>query len=210
MSYPNYASPAASWLSLGLSAIGLKELPGMEDGNLLGWTWIAQTIDPNTQVRSTSESSFLREALQLNDNLVVYQGTLAKKILFDADKRATGVMVETSGSGSGSVSYTITANREVIISSGSFRSPQMLMVSGIGPAATLQSNEINVVADRPGVGQNMWDHIFFGPSYDTRTVTHNFLGNLAFAAEAAQAYITSRTGILTNVGADLLGKSNVG
>ncbi len=208
VSYPNFASPAASWLSLGLSAIGLKQLPGMENGNLLGWTWIAQTIDPTTQVRSTSESSFLREALQLNDNLLVYRDTLAKKVLFDTNKKANGVMVETAGLGSGSVTYTIHANQEVIVSSGSFRSPQMLMVSGIGPAATLQSNGIELIADRPGVGQNMWDHIFFGPAYDVSTVTHSFLGNPAFAAEATQEYITSRTGILTNVGGDLLGRYN--
>ena len=205
VSYPNFASPAASWLSLGLNAIGLKQLPGMENGNLLGWTWIAQTIDPTTQVRSTSESSFLREALQLNDNLLVYRDTLAKKVLFDVNKKATGVMVESSGLGSGSVTYTIHANQEVIVSSGSFRSPQMLMVSGIGPAATLRSNGIDVIADRPGVGQNMWDHIFFGPAYDVNTVTHNYLGNPVFAAQATQEYITSRTGILTNVGGDLLG-----
>ena len=208
VSYPNFASPAASWLSLGLSAIGLKQLPGMEDGNLLGWTWIAQTIDPTTQVRSTSESSFLREALQLNDNLLVYRDTLVKKVLFDVNKKATGVLVQTSGLGSGSVTYTIHANQEVIVSSGSFRSPQMLMVSGVGPAATLRSNGIDVIADRPGVGQNMWDHIFFGPAYDVDTVTHNFLGNPAFAAQATQEYITSRTGILTNVGGDLLGNYN--
>ena len=132
----------------------------MQSGNLMGWTWIAQTIDPTAQVRSTSESSFLREDLQLNDNLIVYRDTLAKKVLFDVNQKATGVMVENSGLGSESVTYTIHANREVIVSSGSFRSSQMLMVSGIGPAATLQSNGIDVIADRPGVSQNMWDHIF--------------------------------------------------
>ena len=62
----------------------------------------------------------------------------------------------------------------------------MLMVSGIGPAAVLQSNGIDVISDRPGVGQNMWDHIFFGPAYDVNTVTHNFLGDPAFAARATQ------------------------
>ena len=136
VSYPNSANPAASWRSLGLNPIGLREIPGMEDGNLLGWTWIAQTIDPATQVRSTSELSFLREALQLNDNLIVYQRTLAKKILFRSNKGASGVMVKASGIESEKVSYTISAIREVIISSGSFRLLQMLMVSGTGPAAT--------------------------------------------------------------------------
>jgi choline dehydrogenase-like flavoprotein len=85
----------------------------------------------------------------------------------------------------------------------------MLMVSGIGPAATLQNNGIEVLADRPGVGQNVWDHIFFGPSYDVDTVTHSHLGDPAFTEQATQEYIASRTGILTNVGGDLLGKYKV-
>ncbi|KAI4159450.1 MAG: hypothetical protein L6R39_000352 [Caloplaca ligustica] len=206
VSYPNFASPAASLLSRGLTAIGLKELPGMSSGNLLGWTWITETINPATQVRSTSESAFLREALQLNGNLITYRNTLAKKILFDGDKRAVGVAVESGGLGSGSVAYTINATKEVIVSSGAFRSPQMLMASGIGPASTLKENGIDVLADRPGVGQNMWDHIFFGPSFEVNTLTHSSLGDPQFAAAAAQEYITTRTGMLTNVGGDLLGK----
>jgi choline dehydrogenase-like flavoprotein len=80
------------------------------------------------------------------------------------------------------------------------------MVSGIGPAATLQSNGIDVLADRPGVGQNMWDHVFFGPSHVVDTVTHNFLGDPEFSAASTEEYIKNRNGILTNVGGDLLGK----
>jgi choline dehydrogenase len=208
VSYPSFASPAATWLARGFSAIGLKEVPGMQNGNLLGWTWIAQTIDPATQVRSTSESSFLREAIQANDNLAVYTSTLAKEIVFDDSKKATGVVVETAGIGSGSITYTINATKEVILSAGAFRSPQMLMVSGVGPATTLHSNGIQVLADRAGVGQNMWDHVFFGPSYAVKTVTHNWLGNPAYADQATLEYTTKRTGILTNVGGDLLGMLN--
>ena len=205
VSYPNFASPAASWLALGLNAIGLKELAGgMQDGKLLGWTWITDTIDPVTQVRSTSESSFLREAIQRNDNLDVYRTTLAKRITFDSTKKATGVVVETTGLGSATVTYRINATKEVIVSSGTFRSPQLLMVSGVGPAATLKENGIEVIADLPGVGQNMWDHVFFGPSFRTNTPTHSSLGNPTFAKQATAQYASSRTGFLTNVGGDLL------
>jgi choline dehydrogenase len=205
VSYPTFASPAASWIARGLNAIGLKEVRGMQNGDLLGWTWIAHTIDPVRQTRSTSESSFLREALQTQDNLALYTSTLAKKIVFDANKKATGVIVESASIGSGSITYTVNATKEVIVSSGAFRSPQMLMVSGIGPAAVLQRNGIQVLADRAGVGQNMWDHIFFGPSYAVKTVTHNWLGNSAYAEQATHEYAVNRTGILTNVGGDVLG-----
>lgn len=208
VSWPKFASPSASWVTLGLNAIGLKELPGaMHDGNLLGWTWVSQTINPDLQTRSSSESSMLREALILNDNLIVFRSTLGKKVLFNENKLATGVQVESTGVGSGSITYTLNATKEVIISSGAFRSPQLLMVSGIGPAETLQENGIEVIADRPGVGQGMWDHVFFGPSRVVDTVTHNFLGDAAFSAAATEEYIRSRTGILTNVGGDLLGTS---
>jgi choline dehydrogenase len=206
VSYPNFASPVASWLARGLSAIGLQELPGLVDGNLLGWTWAANTIDPVTQVRSTSETSFLREAMQVNDNLVVYSSTLAKKILFDASKKATGVLVANSNSDSGRTTFTLNATKEVIVSSGAFRSPQMLMVSGIGPAATLEKNHIEVLADLPGVGQNLWDHLWFGPSYAVNTVTHNWLGNPEYGAQASAEFKQDQAGILTNVGGDLLGR----
>jgi choline dehydrogenase len=61
--------------------------------------------------------------------------------------------------------YTLAANREVILSAGAFQSPQLLMVSGVGPASTLESFSIPVIEDRPGVGQNMWDHVESGPVY---------------------------------------------
>lgn len=54
--------------------------------------------------------------------------------------------MESGGLGSGSVTYTINATKEVILSSGAFRSPQLLMVSGIGPASTLKENNIDILA----------------------------------------------------------------
>jgi choline dehydrogenase len=79
------------------------------------------------------------------------------------------------------------------------------MVSGIGPAAILVNHSIPVLADRPGVGQNMWDHVWFGPSYAVKTVTHNWLGDPEYAMQAQAEFNQYRTGILTNVGGDLLG-----
>jgi choline dehydrogenase-like flavoprotein len=93
-------------------------------------------------------------------NLKVFTLTIAKKILFDANKKATGVTVESL-----LIPYTLQATKEVIVSAGAFQSPQLLMVSGVGPAEQLQEQNIPVVMDLPGVGQNMQDHIFFGPSY---------------------------------------------
>ena len=84
---------------------------------------------------------------------------MAKKILFDG-KKATGVKVAPLDIGL--LPYSIKAKKEVILSAGTFQSPQMLMVSGVGPESTLKQFGIEAVSKLEGVGQNMWDHVFFG------------------------------------------------
>jgi choline dehydrogenase-like flavoprotein len=78
------------------------------------------------------------------------------------------------------------------------------MVSGIGPASTLSALNIPVCANRPGVGQNMWDNIFSGPTYPVNVVTHNSFANPAVLGTAIGEYNTQRSGILTNGGGDFL------
>ena len=78
------------------------------------------------------------------------------------------------------------------------------MVSGIGPADTLSAHQIPICADRPGVGQNMWDNIFSGPTYPVNVVTHSSLANPAVIGAAINDYNTHRSGILNNVGGDFL------
>lgn len=124
---------------------------------------------------------------------------MAKKIIFNAEKAATGVTVSTLG-----IEYTLTANKEVIVSAGAFQSPQMLMVSGIGPEETLQQHNIPIVHALPGVGQNMWDHVFMGPSYQVNLETHSKLTNPLNLAAAAIEYLASSTGMLTNNEVDYL------
>ena len=111
VSYPSWAN-AISWVAGSLEQLGISEVSGFTDGNLFGWSYIAETLAPD-QVRSTSESSFLREALVKTTNLVVYKSTLAKKILFDKSLRANGVQLDTGGFG-----YQIAAEKEVILSAG--------------------------------------------------------------------------------------------
>ena len=83
--------------------------------------------------------------LTLRPNCTVY------RILFDG-KRATGLEVESGGE-----KFVVEAN-EIVLSSGAIGSPQLLMLSGVGPAAQLKELGIPVVLDKPGVGQNMRDH----------------------------------------------------
>lgn len=113
VSYPNYANAFSSWAKLALQELGLKERTDFMSGDLLGYQYTAQTLDRDSQSRSSSETSFLRAALESTTNLIVYKSTLAKKILFDSEKRGKGVMVNTAG-----VEYTLSATKEVILSAG--------------------------------------------------------------------------------------------
>ena len=190
--------PFSSYMEGGLNAIGIPDTQDFNSGNLLGAQYCSSTINPNNQKRDSSQTSFLN-ATQNRPNLKVYSITLDKKIHFNAEKRATGVRISTGA--------TISARREVILSAGAFQSPQLLMVSGVGPRATLQQFGITVIADRPGVGQGMQDHIFFGPSYRVKVQTFTRLATdpLYVAAQFAFDYALLKQGPLTNPVCDYLG-----
>ena len=101
--------------------------------------------------RWSAAKAYLRPALQRkNCNLI--RG-LAQKIVFSG-RRAVGVELLAGGG-----LKTVRAKREVILASSSINSPKLLMLSGIGPAAHLAAHGIEIVADRPGVGQNLQDHL---------------------------------------------------
>lgn len=150
VTFANYALAFSSWAQKGLAEIGIHPIDGFTSGKLFGSSYVLTTIEHSTMTRESSETAFLQPALG-NPNLYVFQSTLGKKIIFDVNKRAIGVQVDTRGK-----IYNLSARKEVILSAGAFQSPQLLMVSGVGPKATLVKHNISVVADRPGVGQNMW------------------------------------------------------
>lgn len=150
LTFSNYALAISSYVQKGFAEIGIRPTNGFTSGTLNGSSYVLETIDESTQTRESSETAFLAPALG-RDNLIVFAHTMAKKVLFDGGKRATGVSVETGGK-----VYTLSARNEVVLSAGAFQSPQLLMVSGVGPKATLDEFKIPVVNNLPGVGQNMW------------------------------------------------------
>src|SRR6185503_14755455 len=87
-------------------------------------------------------------------NLKVATNALTTRILFDG-RRAVGVEYR-----QGPTKHTAYAAAEVIIAGGAFNSPQLLQLSGLGPAELLRSHGIPVLADLPGVGDALNDHYF--------------------------------------------------
>lgn len=101
--------------------------------------------------RWSTANAYLKPALK-RQNLNMARG-LASRVRMEGN-RATGVeMIR------GNETVFVRANREVIVAASAFNSPKLLMLSGIGPAAHLREHGIEVVADRPGVGANLQDHL---------------------------------------------------
>lgn len=120
VSYPNWANPISSWAALSLQALGFEPRDSFVDGNLLGWSYAACSQSGEDQTRSSSETSFLREALlQSGDKITLYDNTLARRVLFDGTE-AVGLEV-TSGTLTTQKTYNITATKEVIVSAGTVR-----------------------------------------------------------------------------------------
>jgi choline dehydrogenase len=101
--------------------------------------------------RWSAANAYLRPALK-RKNVKLING-FARKIVIE-NQRAVGVEIEARKK-----IQVVKARREVIVAASSINSPKLLMLSGIGPAAHLRQHGIEVVADRPGVGQNLQDHM---------------------------------------------------
>ena len=104
--------------------------------------------------RCSAAKAYLRPAMK-RSNVTVLTHALATRIVIDGGV-AVGVEYERGGT-----LHRVRANREVILSGGPINSPQLLKLSGIGPAAELKAHGIAVVGDRPGVGANLQDHLEF-------------------------------------------------
>ena len=111
--------------------------------------------------RHSAADAYLRPALK-RPNLIVHTRAQATRLLLEGT-RASGVEYIRNGAVD-----RVRADREVILCGGTINSPQLLMLSGIGPADHLTALEIPVVADLPGVGQNLQDHLLLGVAYECK------------------------------------------
>lgn len=145
-----------------------------------GWRW------------STSKA-FLRP-VQSRPNLTVWTEAQVETLTFLTDAngtlRCSGVVVQHQGQ-----SKVVLAGREVILSAGAVNSPQILQLSGIGPAALLKSHGIKVVVDAP-VGENLQDHLQIRAVFKVNgTRTLNTLANSLFGkAKIGAEYLFKRSG----------------
>ena len=147
-----------------------------------GWRW-------------NTAKAFLRPTCYGRPNFELWTSAQATRLLTerqaDGSLRCTGVQVWT-----GDEMVTAQAREEVILSAGAVNSPQILQLSGMGPAALLQRHGIDVVLDLPGVGANLQDHLQIRAVYKVKNVaTLNTLANsLVGKAKIGLEYLLKRSG----------------
>ena len=127
-------------------------------------------------------------------NLTIITEALAEKVIFDG-KKAIGAKIGVKGK-----SISIMAGRGVILSAGAFQSPQLLMLSGIGPAHHLREKNIDILHELSGVGENLQDHIDHVISYKSplkETIGISFTG-IANILKSISEYRRHKTGMVTS------------
>ncbi|MCZ7659573.1 MAG: choline dehydrogenase [Xanthobacteraceae bacterium] len=141
--------------------------------------------------RCSTAVGYLRPARRRH-NLAVVANALTTRILIEG-RRATGVEYRV-----GREAHVARARGEVIVAAGAINSPQLLQLSGLGPAALLQSHGVPVIADIPGVGSDLQDHFQVRFAYRcTEPITMNdVLGSLRNRLAAGLRYVLTRKGLL--------------
>lgn len=141
--------------------------------------------------RCSSAAAYLGPAKRRR-NLSIFTNSPAERVLFDG-REAVGVQIMHQGQ-----STKVTARKEVILAAGAIASPQLLMVSGVGPETNISEHGIKVVRDLPGVGQNLQDHLQARPVYKTTLSTINTeINNWLKQGVIALHYAATRTGPMT-------------
>lgn len=115
--------------------------------------YATQTVTISGKSRQSSAFAFI-SPIKDRKNLHVLKNTLATKVIFSESKRAVGVEVRTQDG----KTLNLKAKKEVILSAGTFNTPKLLMLSGVGPEEHLQSKNIEVVSNLP-VGENLQEHV---------------------------------------------------
>ena len=166
---------------------GIPKIKDFNNGDNEGVSYFR--VNQHKGFRWNTAKAFLRPAKN-RQNLTILTHAQAERVLFEG-KRASGVAFNQDG-----VSKSAMANGEVILSSGSIGSPQLLQLSGIGPGGLLQQHGIDVVHELAGVGENLQDHLQLRCIYKVSGVdtlnkrASSLFGKMGIGLE----YILKRTG----------------
>lgn len=143
-----------------LNSLGVATRDDAYGGQNVGVFMATSSINPSNWTRSFSRSGYL-DPLPPRPNYHVLTNATVTRIIFDESspsdsKKATGVEWAVNAAGEKKV---VKANKEVILAGGTVASPQLLLLSGVGPKDLLDPLNIKVQTELPGVGQHLQEHV---------------------------------------------------
>lgn len=161
-----------------------------------GCFWVAASTDPKYQTRSSARSAYY-DPITTRSNLKVVTGVQVQEIVFST-LTAKGVKLLDRDTGK---TYTAYADMELILAAGAIHTPQILQLSGVGPASVLKAAGVKVKVDLPGVGNNFQDHpaayLMYNLANDTTINTNSLTNNATFNAASYDEYVANKTGPYT-------------
>ncbi len=192
VTYPRHASPIDRMFLQAAQLGGIAANPDY-NGERQDGAFLYQVTHRNGE-RCSAAKAYLSPNLS-RANLNVITHAVSARIVLDG-RRARGVAYHQGGE-----LKQVRARREVLLSGGTFGSPQLLMLSGIGPADELQRHGIAVAHALPGVGQNLQDHIDYVQTWLVPSRTESFGVSLRGSAKVTAAMLewrNKRTGMVTS------------
>ncbi|KAH9988871.1 hypothetical protein BJV77DRAFT_720538 [Russula vinacea] len=202
ISYNNYYPGLIEESVAAANTLGARTSSNPETGNATGFFTPARAVDPRSGTRSSALTGYFEPNAD-RKNFVVLTGAEATKVLFKSagtQNKKTPRVAEAVEFVSGGHKYTVKAKREIILSAGTFKTPQLLELSGIGDRSLLKSFGIETQIDLPGVGENLLDQTYtlidFVAKKHVKTLDEMRI-NSTFAQQQLALHAETKTGILT-------------
>ncbi|KAA1466412.1 GMC oxidoreductase [Dentipellis sp. KUC8613] len=198
--YPGYILPiVGSWIPT-LSALGVPESPDAYGGQGWGSFIATSSINSANWTRSYARSGYI-DPLPPRSNLQLLPNATVTRLIFGngtSSNNLTATAVEYASSKT-AAKKTVKVRKEVLLAGGTIGSPQVLMVSGVGPKDVLTAAGVQVLSELPGVGQHLQDHVSTQLVYKTTSQTAasmhtaNNFGSVSGGSAAFLSFINSAT-----------------
>ncbi|KKY22301.1 putative choline dehydrogenase [Diplodia seriata] len=199
-SYSPWFWPSTEYYAAGAKELGINIPVDGQNGEALGAYWMTHAQDPTTVTRSSARKGYWDTAAE-RSNFHLLPKTHVTKLVLNG---TTVAGVEFAASAT-AARQTVAVSKEAILAAGSLHTPQLLQLSGIGPASLLDQFGITPVVDLP-VGYNLHDHVMVPivHNIDLALQAANLQSNTTFAAEARAQYDSEKTGPYSTATGDIL------
>ncbi|KAJ8508976.1 hypothetical protein ONZ45_g8807 [Pleurotus djamor] len=180
-----------------LHSLGVPSNPDSFSGDTVGTCVTTNAVDPSTCTRSSSATAYYQPNKDKPNLTVITDAHVSRVLLSKTPEGAKAEGVEYLHDGT---AHIVLAKREVIISAGSFQTPQVLELSGIGDINILSAHSIPVIVNLPGVGANLQEHIttMFVTEMDSKYDSLDRMTDPAQAAAEMQLYQEKKQGVFTS------------